>query len=186
MLKVFKILSDFDHCHSLQYDEDESRRSIEFTGIPLEPHWRMPLVYSRYPTRQIGDFWDCAFWPGIFAVTHDTAEMLSKFLRVSCELLPLAVEDMDEELLVCHTTRVMDCLDLENSEIDEGTNWIDKHAYHCDRLGPSLFKTPQDRRTETLCWEDSNADPEESFRGVVETRGLTGLRFKEVWSSESA
>ncbi len=104
--------------------------------------------------------------------------VLAEFLKPNGELLPIICEG--EEYFLFNTTRLVDALDEENSEVDrfdEGRIMgIDRYAFFKDKLvGETVFKLPQC----PIGWVYAT-DP--FVHRVLET-GLRGFRFPLVWSS---
>jgi len=48
----------------------------------------------------------------------------------------------------------------------------------------SIFKIPQTARADILCYEGLK-DPVDEFKPTVEKRGLTGIKFRELWQSDA-
>ena len=97
------------------------------------------------------------------------------------ELLPLD-GDLAEKYYVYNVTRILDALDTEKSDaIWFGTGRImmmKQYAFHGAQLeGVTIFKVPQ-LRVQVFATEP--------FVKRVESSGLTGFSFREVWRSSSA
>ena len=79
----------------------------------------------------------------------------------------------------------IDCLDADNSVLKDGiSHWIVRYVFNSAKLMPSggLFKIPQTARGEILCLSRST-DPQEDFKSFVESNGIKGLQFHELWTS---
>ena len=57
-------------------------------------------------------------------------------------------------------------------------------AFHADRIGPKLklFKIPENYGLSIYCVERTGDANDGEFKAIVDTHGLTGLRFKLVWT----
>jgi len=88
-----------------------------------------------------------------------------------------------------NVTECINCLDQDKTEWEYGETTgkpirIVSYAFHKDRMSESsIFKIPETANGEILCY-DGARDPEDEFKPYVESHGITGLEFTEIWSSQ--
>lgn len=182
MKTVYMIEPDWGNIQSVLADDNKDLKQYDFDGNPVADKWNPPPVYSPHPTLPAGEFWGYCVRSGVFALTMDAATSLNSLLNGACELLPFTVED-GPELLLCHVTNVVDCLDSEESSHKPGiADWITKYVFNAGKLRGSLFKIPETGLTEVYCLECTNN--KEGFKSTVERLGLKGLIFRKLWSDE--
>ena len=105
----------------------------------------------------------------------------------SAESVQLPFEN--EQFALLNVTACVNCLDQDRTEWELGKSTgkrirIEKYAFHYDRLPESsVFKIPETRRGEILCYEGVK-DPEDELKPYVESHGITGLKFTELWASD--
>ena len=181
MPTVYRIVPAVDEFQYVLADNSKDLAKYAFDGTPVADKWEPPKCYVPFPTRPEADFWGCFLRNDLFAAARHTADIVGTFVDQSCEALPLPLSD--RELMIFNVTHVLNCLHTENSQYDpELPHIIDVYAFHEARFTHSLFKIPQTRMSEVLCVEGL-ASPDDEFKGVVKSHGLTGLRFEEIWSS---
>lgn len=187
-MKIHEILLDVDHYQSLFLAKTEILDTdlLRFDCRPRFDTWVPPSVYSLHPNLKAGDFWALETG-GAFATTPEATEKLQDFLNSAGELLPLPYEG--RLLTVLNVTECLNCLDHDR------TKWvyakstgkrirIESYAFHADRMSESsIFKIPERAVSQILCYEGLK-DPEDEFKRYVETEGLTGITFTELWRSE--
>ena len=109
-------------------------------------------------------------------------------LEQSGELLPLLCRGMD--VRVVNVTQCINALDEDQTEWVYGQSTgqrirIERYAFKSNRfIEAPLFKIPETSRSEILTIEGLK-DPEDEFKFSVESKGLRGLLFQELWSSSA-
>lgn len=183
MLTIYRILADEEHYQSLIVDDLELTARPPLDGLPVGAEssgWTPPKARVSRPELPRGDFWGIPD-ASAFVSRPPTRGMLVTFAHQSCELLPIEVAGIDEQLYIYHVTHVVNFLDKKRTVLDESGR-IQKYAIKQNRVGGySLCKLPETRTYETLCCEDTESGPEDDFKSFVETHGLTGLRFEAIW-----
>lgn len=174
--------------------------------------WQPPKVFSFQPRLREGDL--CNFGLGgfgnVFAVRPEALEHghLAKFLESAGELLPLPYEG--REFTVLNITECFDALDRERTvyrepveldefelakldeidrqclEEDDLERVVDEPIFRLDRLRGQLFKVPETAVSKIYYWERSVGGADEQPRRYCDREGLTGLVFREFYSTESA
>lgn len=180
MVAVYRVVPD---CSKYQYflAQDPLLTKWSFDGSRIGDKWEPPEVYIPYPSLQVGDFAGCIMPESMFACRPQVDALIYRFLEESGETLPLRHEDEEEEWLLFNATYVYNCLDKTRSVKHRYLpGEFEKYAFHPQRLGLSLFKIPETKRTELLCLEGIAA-PGDEFKPTVEKNGLTGLRFDLLW-----
>ena len=149
---------------------------------PKLPNWKAPEICIFNPKRERGDFFHlCAGGP---AVAEPAVERLRDSLEMAGELLPLTYNGSTFFLL--NVLECANCLDAHRTEwvIGKKTgNRIRILKYHFDArrfTESTLFKIPETSSSDILCVEGMK-DPSDEFKAQVETAGLKGLVFEELW-----
>jgi hypothetical protein len=185
-ITFFEVETDPDVYQYFLFEDPDAVDGVIFDGSPKRDTWSPPEVYSYQPRLREGDFWDFGLGGvgAAFAVRPEALETVEYHLSFAGELLPLPYQG--REFVVANITECIDALD------HDATTWVHdergkRHdvrapVFRLDRLGWSLFKVPETAITRIYCWQD---DPEaaEQFKSCVEIEGLTGLRFKELYST---
>ena len=147
--------------------------------------WRPPAIYVPNPKLKRGNFTRLS--SGAFVVDSVAFESLAAILERSGELLPLTHEG--EMFYLVNVLECVNCLDHDATEwtVDKTTGeriGIERFKFMPARMGEStLFKLPENSRGRVLTVTGIK-DPEDEFKFAVEQAGLTGLLFKELWSTE--
>ena len=145
---------------------------------PVRPAWAPPPVYVTEPTHMRPDFmhvWGIG-WPVVGPTVPD---VVREDLRISGEYLPVILDGTTLDLL--HVTTVLNVID-EDSSHWTGSRF-DALGFHVHRLHEvPLFRVPQNNATGLFCTQGFG---EFDFKRQVESLGLTGLMFQEVWNTES-
>jgi len=188
-MRVYKIELDVNQCQYFLVEDKSLFRSelLKFDGTKMGAAWRPPAVYSYQPQLKACDFWSFQLLAA-FATPPRVTKDLELFLSIAGELLPLPYKG--EQFSVLNVTECVNCLDEQRSEWVYGKKTgkpirIAKYAFHRDRMPESsIFKIPQTARADILCYEGLK-DPVDEFKPTVEKRGLTGIKFRELWQSDA-
>lgn len=145
-------------------------------------NWFPPPVFVYQPLHQKGDFYN---YNSSALITNPKAtQALYRYLEMAGELLPLPHNG--EVFTMLNVTECINCLNQQKTEWvqskEKGDNlWIKKYVFHTDRFSESdIFKLPETCKSETLVVEGLK-DPKDEFRYIVESAGLLGLLFEEIW-----
>lgn len=117
--------------------------------------------------------------PGVPVFTPRSLTAVKDLLEPHGEILPLRSED--GVFFAYNITRIVDCLDVANSQVSffrDGVRIMDvkRYAFFPERIaGIPIFKIPQFPRSEVFVTDE--------FVQRVRDHGLTGFRFKLRWSS---
>ncbi len=121
-----------------------------------------------------------------FAFRHDVATELVDILESSSELLPFYLEDELWYLL-----NVKECIDALNDDkskykINDGKIKLHlvEYVFYPEKLkGKSLFKIPNDNRSQIYCVDDRSSDQSvlNNLFCAIQAHGYTGLKFEEVF-----
>jgi hypothetical protein len=117
----------------------------------------------------------------LLVLRPNAVDRLGKILSEYGELLPLACDEVD--LVAFNACAVSDVLDLEKSDIvrfpsSEKILDVSSYAFKSDLVrGLRIFKVPQLARW-TLFVNDELVD-------LVQSSGLSGLGFRQLWDSEA-
>jgi hypothetical protein len=185
-MKIYRVRPDVNHYQYFLLEDNKLLLSdmLKFDGTPKAENWVPPAVYIYEPKLKAGNFPD--LWTTATIVVDEVAlKHLLGFLEWSGELLPLPHEG--KLYHVVNLTGCYNVLDVHRTKwrYEKGTLPIDRYVFHRKRLPETpLFKIPETCTYEVLTCEGRN-DPEHEFKGRVEQLGLKGLRFEELWSSES-
>jgi hypothetical protein len=186
-MKVFRVIPDVNKFQKL-FPRDEgiwATDILNFDCTPKMPDWMPPAVYVLQPKLKCGNFLGlCASAFVVDRVAHDA---LSDLFEMSAELLPIG--DASSEQFVVNVTGCFNVLDDANTKWVYGASTgakirIERYAFHPSRFTEApLFKIPETSKVDILTVTGLK-DPEDEFKHRVESAGLTGLLFEEIWSNE--
>jgi hypothetical protein len=184
----FEVVSDPDRFQYFLLDDPSAVDRYTFDGRPLAKRWRPPSVYSYEPRLPEGDFWD--FGLGGFGTTFavrpeaHSRSGLRQYLSSVGELLPLPYGGRD--FAVWNLTHCIDALDRDASSwlhYDNGERFrVKVPRFREDRLGWNVFKVPEIPES-IYAWVDDKTEPLQLFVRLVEHEGLTGLTFRELYTT---
>lgn len=161
-------------------DDSDYELFLAFDGIPRGHAWSPPKV-RRVPANYDKEKNESDFpWLGGHALIlrRKSLEILNNVLQTNGEVLPLA--DVDGAELFVFNAQVIDCLDEKNSDFIRFPNTgrimkLKSVAFQPNVIeGLDVFRLPH-RATPTYV--------SERFVQMVQSAGLVGLDFKEVWKS---
>jgi hypothetical protein len=151
---------------------DSDADSMEMDCTPRQRNWQPPrvILYGEKGSK-MGDF--LQFTTDALIVSPKASRVLRPFFEAAGELLPLRYKGVTYHLV--NITQCVDCLDPSSPSV-----LLPVLVPH---LLPAthLFKLPQTDTTAIYLIE-GRSKSEEEFRRAVESNGLTGLAFYEVWS----
>ena|SRR5579871_1393525 len=183
-MKVYKIRADVGNYQSLLLSDDAlaATDAVIFDGMPKASTWKPIELYCLYPKLKQGDFY--GFVSGTLVIPPATLDKTRMFFEMAGELLPVIYNQ--ETWYLINILECINALDQDRSEwllTEDGRKVsLRKYAFHQNRfVVSSLFKVPETCRAHILTYERSK-DPDEEFKAFVESEGLTGLVFEEVWN----
>ncbi len=180
-LAVWTLDHDANRRAALQCrDINDLDRFEPFDGSPMAHVWESVRMFweTEDGSRPRSDF---ARAGGAPAFNGRSLDALSDLLEGRGELLPLDVEDADEEYYAFNCTRLSDALDEQRSEFayfpDGGILDIDRYQFLSQQLAAeTIFKLAAVRRVYHYVTD--------TFRQRVEQTGLTGFRWERpVWQA---
>jgi hypothetical protein len=185
-MKVYRVMPDVNNFQKLFPDDDKvwQTQTLLFDGTPRGPAWQAPRVSVLEPLLAKGSF--LSLTSGALVVDATACMAILGLLEACAELLPLPYKD--ETLQIVNVTRCVNVLDEDHTKWVLGKSTgqrirIEKYAFKRSRLTEApLFKIPETRRGEILTVEGLK-DPEDEFKFNVESKGLSGLLFQELWDS---
>jgi hypothetical protein len=184
MISVYEIRVDVNHYqYFLPQEESDWLDRLYMDCTLRSANWNPPEVYVLYPRLKAGDFYN--FGSELLITSPRATEILRTHLEIAGELLPIFYQGQQFTLL--NVTECINVLDGEKTEwrLDEETGVRiapKKFVFHRNRFTEStLFKIPETNWGQIYVVEGL-LDPEEEFRYVVESHGLEGLLFKEIWN----
>ena len=177
------------HVNRYQYllPSDSDAAGVYDFDCTSKADWIPPSVFSYEPLLREGDIWGYGMISSTWAVAPRAFEILKWLLSDAGEVLPLPFSNRRFALL--NVTQCVNCLDQENTEWEFGETThqpirIERYAFHEERMPESsIFKIPETRRGEILCYEGLK-DPDDEFKTFVERHDITGVTFTELWSSD--
>ena len=186
-MKVYKVVADVDAFQSIHVEDGSlwGAPMLEFDGTSKAAGWLPPEVYVLMPKLVKGNFYHLT--PGAFVVDSVACETLRSLFERCAELLPLPHEG--ETLQVVNVTQCINVLDKKRTEWEYGPRTgkpirLVKHVFKPNRfIETPLFKIPE-TATAHIYTIEGQKDPEDEFKFNVESKGLKGLLFKEVWAEE--
>lgn len=179
--EVFRIRFDVERFQAYLYDLPEVAWTEEihtFGGTSKADLWVPQPVYSDQPRLERPDIWHLV-GVATMVMSADVVDQLEPWLAKAGELLPLVVSGTDETVYAMNILVDVDCIEPAAYSLDD----LELYPVFLEHRLPEsgLFKIPQCDTVYMFCVERD--DEEETFRGRIERRGLTGIEFQRVWSS---
>jgi hypothetical protein len=160
----------FDAYDELDYWDDYLVRS--FRGQPLPKNWQMPRYEIGAPDKPLHDFVHGESAAPF--ISKRAKQVLEAVTRGDVQFWPIG-KVQDRDYFIMNVVRVVDCLDLEKSDIltasDGRVLSLRSAVFHPDKLSdcPVIFKVPQD--TGVIFVNDL-------FVNCVRGHRLTGVGFE--------
>lgn len=185
-MKVFQIGMNPDR-YQYFYPVAELGMPIADINMPVTEGGGLPPMYIPEPRLRATDFYN--FFETYLITSPRATNALHEHLERAGPMQPLSyrrqiftrtditryLDDVvDQERVAFHVGRI--------SGVRLG---IERYAFHADRFPPytSLFKLHFDFRSTTYVLEGCGGFRQE-FREIIESEGLTGLEFHEVWNND--
>jgi hypothetical protein len=182
-MEIFRVVFMPTRYQALRYSEpptqDES--DIFLFGGDQAARWRVREVRPNESAFIRPDIWRLEGTPGTMAFPQKVVDALEPQLSTSGVLLPLALAGKREPFFALDITRIVDCLDTDESTI--GVLSLRLSFDPTRLLQPGLFKVPELATSELLYFE--RGDQPDTFRGRIESSALSGLQLESVWDSVS-
>jgi len=191
-LKIFQVARPFDAdseeiYQSLGPAHKDSLLSLRFDGRTYSKNWtvqnsEVDIINMRLPSADFPIY----MAPGVIATSDHVLPLINESIPPETERLPLRTKSGKQYTLL-NLLPLYDCVNLEESKFicfDSGKVMrVEQYEFDKTSLpGASLFRTSVHPfgvfATEGLF----NRDLE--FKYIVESHGLTGLRFVEIWNDE--
>lgn len=157
----------------------------DFRGAPF-PKWTRQTFYIEKPLFPKPNFLHIGV--GVFVCDEKVRELAAEPLEMSGEFLPIKVEGEKGKFWIYNCTN---CINVVNAKASKywkfgpGPNdrQMDRPAFFASRFGEeSVFKILEDRATALYCVERTGDADDGEFKAVVESSGLTGIKFELVWT----
>lgn len=186
-MKIFRVEYDVNKYQSILSEDDSiwSTDRLIFDGRAKYNSWLPPAVYYPNPLKKLGDF--VYLCPGTLVFNEKARKACATFFEMSGEILPLPHEEAP--LFALNVTECWNVLDQNKTEWQyDRSGTIKLHIlnffFHRHRIPEvPLFKIPETVRGDIYTVEGMKA-PEDEFKYTVESNGLKGLIFEEVWDGE--
>ncbi len=183
-MKIYKVNTDIRISQIIQRDDHDEL--FDFNCSPMLNNWKSDGWYIYNPIDPKSNFY-CT--PGGVLIFDEKVyeSDLYTLLEMSGEILPVEIEGEKFYFL-----NVMECINALNKEATKYETYLDgtkssiieKHVFHPQRIGGNpLFKIPETRRNDVLCFEGIS-DPWDEFKGRYDELGFTGLEFIELYDSD--
>ena len=159
-----------------------------FMGIPRKKTWKTQPFYIDKPLAPIPNFFHVS--AGAFVCDEKARELAAEPLEMSGEFLSIKVEGKKGKYWIYNCTNCINVVDSKKSKWTKlgpkpDDRMMERPAFYASRFGEeSIFKIPEDRATLVYCAEFTGDWEDGEFKAVVEHSGLTGLKFKLVWTDE--
>lgn len=184
-MKIYRVRAEVGVFQAASPNDETIWRTgtLSFDCSPKASHWQSLDVFIGNPRRKRGNFFGMC--PGTFLMDSLASDRLLELFEMSGELLPVNLEG--------ETLFALNVIDCVNALSESDTTWvygrttgarirIEKYVFIRSRLTETpLFKIPETCRGEILTAEGLK-DPEDEFKFNVESSGLQGLIFEEVWA----
>ena len=155
-----------------------------FRGQPFPDNWRRVELHfgDRSPWR--ADFY--GFGPGALVCSERAKDALAP-LEDEGEFLPVRLRGIPGRHFLFNSTNCRSYLNPKLTEWKAGGaqvgRRIAKHSFWASRVGEDChFKVPEEGAVEHYSIERTGDPYDDEFRAIVQAEGLTGLRFRKVWS----
>ena len=181
-MRVFKINLAVDDFRSLLARDARvhERRLFALDGSPKLDAWTEPqeAVYDNEEA-PLPDILSCE--AGNMLLFGKSSSLLRPHLAPIAEFLPVVWAGQAGE--VVNITRFADCLDPDRTEwcCDEDSGkrlFVERHQFVPERVPLDLPFKIKEQAFANFCAEGDN---ESGFRWLVESHGISGLRFDQVW-----
>lgn len=155
-----------------------------FRGQPVPDSWRrIELHFGDHPAWR-ADFY--GFGPGALVCSERAMDALAP-LEDEGEFLPVRLRGIPGRHFLFNSTNCRSYLNPKLTEWRAGGaqvgRRIAKHSFWASRVGEDChFKVPEEGAVEHYCIERTGDPYDDEFRAIVQAEGLTGLRFRKVWS----
>lgn len=155
-----------------------------FRGQPFPDTWRrIELHFGDHPAWR-ADFY--GYGPGALVCSEPAKDALAP-LEDEGEFLPVRLRGIPGRYFLFNSTNCRSYLNPKLTEWRAGgaqVRWrIAKHSFWASRIGDDChFKVPEGGAVEHYCIERTGDPCDDEFRAIVLAEGLTGLRFRKVWS----
>lgn len=162
-------------------------RGGAFKGIPFNK-WKPQTFYVEKPLIPKPNFFTIG--ATAFACDERARELAAGPLEMSGEFLPIKVEGEKGKFWIYNCTNCINVVDAKKSKYwkfgpGPDDRQMDRPAFFSSRFGEeTIFKIPEDRATLVYCVEFTGDADDGEFKAVVENSGLTGLKFKMVWTDK--
>lgn len=180
-MKIWKLDFELDKYDNLtllnKIDIDEIQ---SFDGRTKKEQWGNPEVVKLEPEKGLSLSDAPGFYAHIPVFNYKTITILSKYLCLDTEILPL--QNNENRFFAINITKVLDCINYDKSEFKmfkDGKRILrfKKYSFLEDKIdGNNIFKI----KDEPL----GNPFVTDEFRNAVIINELTGFIFKLVWDSE--
>lgn len=183
-MKIYRVRADVERYQHFALEDPATLAGnlLVFDGTPKLEEWKPPAVRLAGPTLKRGCFLGIKGVEGTLVADSAGYMAAGEFLEMAGELLPLPCGG--ETFHVLNITECINALDQKLTEwnIEGGVKRsIRRYAFHGRRMSASsLFKIPETAETDVLTFERLRI-PEDEFKSAVETLGLKGLTFEELW-----
>lgn len=184
-MRIWKMMSQAnDYDNFTMCNGTDWTRFIEyrFDGKSMKNTW-IPFCVREDEKIRKGD--KPSFSGSLPVFSRKAVKVLKKYLDNNTEILPLMYRKKNhfskEEYFVINVTNLVDCIDYERAEVKRFKNSGEilrfiKYAFKPEAIkNVHIFKVPED------CVAVLVSD---EFKNLVESSGLKGFLFIEVWDSE--
>lgn len=188
-MKILRVSHDVSKYQTVLPDSPNEKNIYDmllFDGKSRKDNWSPLEIYYPNPLKELGDF--VYLCPGTLVFNNKAREVCATFFEMSGEILPLPHEEAP--LFALNVTECWNVLDAKKTEWQYDQTGIIKlrilkFCFHGHRIPEvPLFKIPETVRGSIYTVEGMK-DPEDEFKYTVESKGLTGLIFEEVWNDEA-
>jgi hypothetical protein len=157
-----------------------------FRGHPFVEEWTgTKLNFGTQPP------WDADFYfygPGALVCSRRAMEALPP-LEDEGEFLPVKLKGLRSTFFLYNSTNCRNYLNPRRtlwkaSARKTGRRSISKHVFWAERIGDDcIFKILEEGAVNMYCIERTGDPCNGELKALVETEGLTGLAFRNVWCS---
>lgn len=182
-MKIYKVEADPTISQIIQ--RDDCYELFNFDCTSKKNVWKKDGWYIYNPVDPKSNFYSTG---GTSSLVFDqkvyNSDLLTLF-EISGEVLPIEIGN--KHYYFINVKGCINALDLGKTThyiYPDGTKGrIKDFIFHPQRIGGNpLFKVPETRKNDVLCFEGI-CDPWDEFKGRYEELGFTGLNFIELYNS---
>lgn len=176
-IKIYQLWADHTY-RAFETKDKHGYKAFCFEGEPVDNWSEVELFPSTHYTengKAVGDVYPVEV--SAVVVSEKCYKLIAPYIKGSVQVLN--ARSQSEKLYVLNVTKVIDCLDKENSRLklfpSSGRIMdIEEYVLYQDRLKDAfIFKIPEEVRTHPFVTDE--------FKKIIEQNDIKGFKFVPVW-----